>query len=134
MRRQPLVQACASIVVIALVGEGLWIVHLSPAAVVPPSDRGAAALAAQPPAASVAQIRHAYGLDLTALDGSGQVIAVITAFHDASLAGDLNRFNRVMNVPPIYGLPALSSCDLKQGPHPCLVQLALGAAGSSVSI
>jgi hypothetical protein len=56
-----------------------------------------------------AQLTHAYGLDAITFtspsgaavkgDGSGQAIALIEAFHDPTLASDLQAFDRAYNLP-----------------------------------
>jgi subtilase family serine protease len=51
------------------------------------------------------QIRHAYGFDRislaggTAADGSGQTIAIVTAYGDSHLVGDLAAFDTRFNLP-----------------------------------
>jgi hypothetical protein len=65
-----------------------------------------------------AQLTHAYGLDAITFispsgaavegNGSGQTIALIEAFHDPTLANDLQVFDRAYNLPD----PALSVVDL----------------------
>src|SRR5581483_12304488 len=60
---------------------------------------------ATPAAFTPAQIRHAYGFDQvaavngTTLDGTGQTIAIIDAYYDATAASDLATFDAR------YGLP-----------------------------
>ncbi len=46
-----------------------------------------------------AEVRHAYGFDQLALNGAGQTIAIIDAFDDPTIAGDLHVFDQT------YGLP-----------------------------
>src|SRR5947209_4806387 len=65
-----------------------------------------------------AQLTHAYGLDAIAFtlpsgatvkgDGTGATIALIEAFHDPSLAGDLQVFDRTYHLPD----PPLSVVNL----------------------
>jgi len=50
------------------------------------------------------QIRHAYGLDSASvggsnLDGAGQTIAVVDAFDDPNIAGDLRKFDLAFGLP-----------------------------------
>ena len=45
------------------------------------------------------QIRHAYGFDQLALDGTGQTIAIVDAYDDPNIASDLHQFDL------FYGLP-----------------------------
>ena len=47
------------------------------------------------------QIRHAYGFDQLTLDGSGQTIAIVDAYHDPNLAGDLATFDQQFNLPAL---------------------------------
>jgi subtilisin-like proprotein convertase family protein len=50
------------------------------------------------------QIRHAYGIDqLTTLDGTGQTIAIVDAYHDPNMAKDLAAFNSQFNLPQFNG-------------------------------
>jgi subtilase family serine protease len=53
-----------------------------------------------------AQIRHAYGFDQLSFangripaDGSGQTIAIVEAFHDPKITGDLHYFDRIFGLP-----------------------------------
>jgi subtilase family serine protease len=65
-----------------------------------------------------AQLTHAYGLDavrFTSLsgasvkgDGTGQTIALVEAYHDSTLAGDLRAFDQAYNLPD----PALDLVNL----------------------
>jgi subtilase family serine protease len=45
------------------------------------------------------QIRHAYGFDRLPYDGSGQTIAIVTAYDDPSLSYDLGVFDQLYNLP-----------------------------------
>jgi hypothetical protein len=49
-----------------------------------------------------AQIRHAYGFDQVSTTGAGQTIAIIDAYDNPTVAGDLSHFDSV------FGLPAAS--------------------------
>jgi hypothetical protein len=67
---------------------------------------------------SPAQLTHAYGLDAITFtspsgstvkgDGSGQTIALVEAYHDPALVGDLHAFDRAFNLPD----PALTTLNL----------------------
>src|SRR5262245_22198006 len=47
-----------------------------------------------------AQIDQAYGLNsVAAVNGSGQTIAIVDAFHDPNLASDLATFDQAYNLP-----------------------------------
>ncbi len=48
---------------------------------------------------SPAQIRQAYGVSQLAYDGSGQTIAIIDAYDDPTIAGDLAAFDQRFNLP-----------------------------------
>lgn len=67
-----------------------------------------------------AQIRHAYGIDRLDADGAGQVIAVVTAYDNPTITGDLQTFNQRFDLPPMHGPTAEGSCTVAAGPHPCL--------------
>ena len=45
------------------------------------------------------QIRHAYGFDLIANEGAGQIIAVVDAYDDPNAENDLGVFSRQFNLP-----------------------------------
>jgi hypothetical protein len=55
-----------------------------------------------------AQVRHAYGFDQVAFngvagDGSGQTIAIVDAYDDPNVAGDLVQFDRAFGLPnPVF--------------------------------
>lgn len=66
-----------------------------------------------------AQIRHAYGFDQLSFangrvqaDGSGQTIAIIEAFHDPKIVGDLHYFDWVFGLP---GPPKFMQVDQRGG-------------------
>jgi subtilase family serine protease len=46
-----------------------------------------------------AQVRHAYGFDKVASTGAGQTVAVIDAYDDPNIAGDLAAFDRQFGLP-----------------------------------
>jgi hypothetical protein len=46
------------------------------------------------------QLRHAYGFDKLSLDGTGQTVAIVDAFHDPNIANDLAAFDAQFNLPP----------------------------------
>ena len=46
-----------------------------------------------------AQIRHAYGVDLLAANGTGQKIAIVDAYGNASIQADLDTFCTSFNLP-----------------------------------
>src|SRR5262249_53223804 len=55
-----------------------------------------------------AQVRHAYGFDPISFggvagDGSGQTIAIVDAYDDPTIAGDLVQFDRAFGLPdPVF--------------------------------
>jgi subtilase family serine protease len=65
------------------------------------------------------QIRHAYGFDRLSVDGSGLVIAIVDAFDDPNIAGDLQTFISHYGLKAMHGLSASDSCTVGAGPHPC---------------
>jgi hypothetical protein len=46
-----------------------------------------------------AQIRHGYGFDNLTLDGTGQTIAIVDAYHDPNMASDLAVFDSQFHLP-----------------------------------
>ncbi len=60
------------------------------------------------------QIRHAYGFDALTNNGAGQIIAIVDAFDDPTIASDLQTFINFYGLPPIN-----TSCTVAAGPHPC---------------
>jgi subtilase family serine protease len=46
-----------------------------------------------------AQVRHAYGFDQVGLNGAGQVIAIVDAYDDPTIANDLHTFDQVFGLP-----------------------------------
>ena len=69
---------------------------------------------------SPAQIRHAYGLDQTANDGSGIVVGIVDAYHDPQAAANLATFSAAFKLPALNGTPGHPPCSVSAGPHPCL--------------
>lgn len=72
---------------------------------------------------SPAQIRHAYGFDQLAADGSGQVIGIVDASDDPTVASDLQAFIGQFGLRALNGLPGSPSCTVAAGPHPCFEKL-----------
>jgi subtilase family serine protease len=48
---------------------------------------------------SPAQIRHAYGIDQLASNGTGQTIAIVDAYDDPNIVSDLNKFSTQFGLP-----------------------------------
>ncbi len=65
------------------------------------------------------QIRHAYGIDGISNNGTGQIIAIVDAYDDPTIAADLQTFISQFGLPPIHGLSLQSACTVAAGPHPC---------------
>jgi subtilase family serine protease len=63
------------------------------------------------------QVRHAYGIDQLSQNGAGQVIAIVDAYDDPTIAGDLHRFDQQFGLPdppllkavPKSGVPAYNA-------------------------
>jgi subtilase family serine protease len=61
-------------------------------------------------------IASVYNLSPTASSGSGQIIAIVDAFHDPNALSDLNTFNLQ------YGYPQLATCTSLSQSGPCFEQ------------
>ncbi len=72
---------------------------------------------------SPAQIRHAYGFDQLAADGSRQVIGIVDASDDPTVASDLQTFIGQFGLRALNGLPGSPTCTVAAGPHPCFEKL-----------
>ncbi len=70
------------------------------------------------------QIRHAYGIDLLPGDGSGQVIGIVDAYDDPTVASDLQTFITTFGLSHMNGLPGTPTCTVATGPHPCFQKVA----------
>jgi subtilase family serine protease len=46
-----------------------------------------------------AQVRHAYGIDQLGLTGAGQIIAIVDAYDDPTIASDLHHFDQAFGLP-----------------------------------
>lgn len=59
---------------------------------------------AAPAGLGPAQVRKAYGFDAIRFDGRGQTIAIVDAFNDPNIAGDLATFDRTFGIadPPSF--------------------------------
>ncbi len=113
----------------ALVSLSLNGVIPTVALAVPPSDEAHppihihGAATAGPAGYSPAQIRHAYGFDQLSSDGTGQVIALVDAYDDPTVASDLQTFIGAFGLRSMYGLPGTAPCTVASGPHPCFQQV-----------
>jgi subtilase family serine protease len=65
------------------------------------------------------QLKHAYGVDAVTATGSGQIVAIVDAFDDPSIAADLGTFNSTYGLPLMNGTPGQPTCTVSAGPHPC---------------
>jgi len=63
------------------------------------------------------QIRHAYGIDGIINDGTGQIIAIVDAYDDPTIANDLETFITTFTLRQMNGLPGQPTCAA--GGHPC---------------
>jgi len=72
---------------------------------------------------SPAQMRHAYGFDQVAADGGGQVIGIVDASDDPTVASDLQTFIGQFGLRALNGLPGMPACTVAAGPHPCFEKL-----------
>lgn len=64
-------------------------------------------------------VRHYYGFDQVSLDGTGQTIAIISAYNYKNAAVDMEDFGNYFGLKQMYGLPGTESCTIADGPHPC---------------
>jgi len=64
------------------------------------------------------QIRHAYGIDQIAGDGSGQTIAIVDAYDDPSVATDFAQFNTTYGVSGSGQLTKVNQSGSTTGPFP----------------
>jgi subtilase family serine protease len=69
------------------------------------------------------QIRRAYGFDRVISDGSGQVIGIVDAYDDPTIANDLQTFVTTFGLRPMNGLPGTPPCTIVAGPHPCFQKI-----------
>jgi subtilase family serine protease len=69
------------------------------------------------------QMRHAYGFDQIASDGTGQIVAVVDAYDDPTIASDLQTFINTYGLRTMNGLPGTPSCTVTNGPHPCFQKM-----------
>jgi hypothetical protein len=65
---------------------------------------------------AVAGVYRLSGLSAGSSDGSGQIIAIVDAYHDPNALSDLNRFNSQ------YGYPTLSRCSSLSQAGACFEQ------------
>jgi subtilase family serine protease len=82
-------------------------IHVKPGATVSPTGY------------SPQQVRHAYGFDQQANDGTGRVVGIVDAFDDPTSASDLQTFINKFGLRSMNGLPNTSPCTVSAGPHPC---------------
>jgi len=87
-------------------------------------------LASSPPASAFTpqQIRTAYGINSIAGDGAGQTIAIVDAYDDPNIAGDLQTFNSQ------FGLATCGFTKLNQNGVAGSYPTAAGTSGWSVEI
>lgn len=68
---------------------------------------------------SPAAIRHAYGIDQIKHYGGGQIIAIVDANDDPSIAADLGVFISQFKLTQMNGVAGQPACTVAAGPHPC---------------
>lgn len=68
---------------------------------------------------SPAQIRRAYGFDALSSTGAGQVIGIVDAYDDPTVASDLATFIKQFGLASMHGLTSSDPCSVSAGPHPC---------------
>lgn len=68
------------------------------------------------PPSAIASVYSLSGLSASSGAGSGQIIAIVDAYHDAHALSDLNTFNAQ------YGYPQLSACTSLSQSGPCFMQ------------
>jgi subtilase family serine protease len=68
------------------------------------------------PPSAIATVYGISGLSPTSGAGSGQIIAIVDAYHDVNALSDLNHFNSQ------YGYPQLSTCTSLSQSGPCFMQ------------
>jgi autotransporter-associated beta strand protein len=79
-----------------------------------------------PPSLVPAQVRHAYGIDQVSFnngtvvgDGTGQTIAIVDAYDDPNIQGDLQAFDQQFNLPnPIFTKVAQDGSTNYPPPNP----------------
>ncbi len=80
-------------------------------------------LAPGPVGYTPAQVRQAYGFDRIDFgngvrgDGSGQTIAIVTAYDNPTLEGDLRAFNRAFNLPDVPRLTKVNQFGGRSAPR-----------------
>src|SRR5206468_3552697 len=65
------------------------------------------------------QLRHAYGFDTLGATGAGQIIGIVDAYDDPTIAADLATFNSTFGLTAMNGVPGAPACTVAAGPHPC---------------
>ena len=68
------------------------------------------------PPSAIASVYNLSGLSSSSTAGTGQIIAIVDAYHDPHALSDLNTFNAQ------YGYPALSTCTSLTQSGPCFEQ------------
>ncbi len=69
------------------------------------------------PPSAIASVYNLSGLSPSSTAGSGEIIAIVDAYHDPNALSDLNTFNAQ------YGYPALSTCTSLTQSGPCFEQV-----------
>lgn len=74
-------------------------------------------------------VRQAYGFDKLSYDGSGNTVAIISAYEYPAAAADLQVFVNEFGMKNMNGLPGTPACTVAAGPHPCFQQVSVASAG-----
>ena len=106
--------APASLVMTPLLGSSPMRPKPKPKPKKPPTPPPVPAIAAP---YTPAQVRHAYGIDQLGLTGAGQIIAIVDAYDDPTIASDLHHFDQAFGLPdpafikavPRTGTPAFDA-------------------------
>lgn len=64
-------------------------------------------------------VRRYYGFDQLPFDGSGETIAIISAYDYTTAEADMARFIHTFGLKPLNGLPGTAACSVSTGPFPC---------------
>lgn len=81
-----------------------------------------------------ASVRRYYGFDKLPYDGSGQTIAIISAYNYPTAAADMAGFINTFGLKNMYGLPGTGSCTVQAGPYPCFEQVSAPSANQDGSL
>jgi hypothetical protein len=110
------------------------LIPASSAGALPSASVGSARAEAMPAALNTpdgnlpASVRRYYGFDKLPFDGSGQTIAIVSAYNYPTAAADMAQFIQTFGLKNMYGLPGTESCTVAEGPYPCFEKVAAPSA------